>query len=281
MADDTLRAALVDLVRAASTQGITVFLGGGYGLYLKQIHLTSTQQRTFLPVEAWPRPRGTPDLDIFLPTEIVVDLKHMVRLRKILDELDYKPVPTAKFMHFEKEVPQGRVRVELLTGPIGSELLEKVRLQKLPQVRPKGEVELHAYLHEEAVALDVGPLVIAVSHDVTVLIPNAFSFLLMKLHACHDRLDDEDKQLGRHHALDVYRVLAMLSEPEVELIRRLHLEHRDNAAVRRAAEIAAEIFGHITSRGVLRMREHALASEAMQIEQALEMLHDLFRDAGS
>jgi hypothetical protein len=103
----------------------------------------------------------------------------------------------------------------------------------------------------------------------------------MKLHACHDRLDDEDKQLGRHHALDVYRVLAMLSELEVELIRKLHLEHRDNAAVKRAAEIAAEFFGHVMSRGVLRMREHALASEDMQIERALEMLHDLFRGAGS
>ena len=114
MADDTLRTALVDLVRAASSHGITIFLGGGYGLYLKQIHLTSTQQRTFLPVEAWPRPRGTPDLDIFLPTEIVVDLKHMTRFREILDGLGYKPVPTARFMHFEKQVSQGeRCRREL------------------------------------------------------------------------------------------------------------------------------------------------------------------------
>ncbi len=280
MADNSLRTALVDLVRAASSHGITIFLGGGYGLYLKQIHLTSTEQRTFLPVEAWPRPRGTPDLDIFLPTEIVVDLKHMTRFREILDGLGYKPIPTARFMHFEKQVSQGCVRVELLTGPIASELLDKVRLQKRPRVRPKGEVELHAYLHEEAVALDVEPLSLPVG-EVMVLVPNAFSFLVMKLHACHDRLDDEDKQLGRHHALDVYRLLAMLSEPELELVRKLRRVHRENPAVTRAAEIATDVFGHITSRGTLRMREHALANTDMQIERALELLHDLFQDAGS
>jgi len=274
MADDSLRNALIELVRATSAHGITIFLGGGYGLYLKQVHLTSKQERTLLPVDAWPRPRGTPDLDIFLPTEIVVDLHHMVRFREILDELKYKPV--AKFMHFEKEVPLGRVRVELLTGPIGFELLDKVHMKKLPRVRPKGEVELHAYLHNEAVALDVEPLVLPLGEDVTVLIPNAFSFLLMKLHACHDRLEDENKQLGRHHALDVYRVLAMLSEPEVELVRRLRLDHRDNVAVIRAAEIAAEFFGSITSLGVLRMREHALAGEDMRVEEALDMLRELF-----
>lgn len=276
MADDVLRAALVELVRAASNAGIRIFLGGGYGLYLKQVHLAASQQRTFLPVEAWPRPRGTPDLDIFLPTEIVIDLRHMARLREILDELDYEPV--AKFMHFQKQVAQGHVRVELLTGPVDSDQLEKVRI-KPPRVRPRGDVELHAYLTEEAVALDVEPLSIPLGDGVSVLIPNAFSFLVMKLHACRDRLDDEDKQLGRHHALDVYRILAMLSESEDDLARRLRRDHRDNAAVKRAAEIAAEIFANVTSLGVLRMREHALATEDMQVERALELLHDLVQDA--
>ena len=196
------------------------------------------------------------------------------------NELGYKPDDRAKFMHFEKEVSQGYVRVELLTGPIGPELIEKVRLNKLPRVRPKGEVELHAYLTAEAVALDVDPLSVLLGDGVSVLIPNAFAFLLMKLHACRDRLDDEDKQMGRHHALDVYRVLAMLSEREAQLVRRLRRDHRDNAAVLRAAEIATEIFADITSRGALRMREHALASNDMQVDRALELLHDLFQGVG-
>ncbi len=52
MADNALRTALVELVRAASADGIRVFLGGGYGLYLKQVHLMAAGVRTVLPVEA-------------------------------------------------------------------------------------------------------------------------------------------------------------------------------------------------------------------------------------
>jgi hypothetical protein len=276
MVDDILRAALRELVRTISAGGIRVFLGGGYGLYLKQLHLMESGQRSFLPRETWPRPRSTPDLDIFLPTEMVIDLRHMVQLRAILDGLGYAPDEGGKFMHFEKAVPQGRVRVELLTGPIRSEQLERVRLKR-PRVRPRGDVELHAYLTDEAVALEVAPLEVPIGDAVSVLIPNAFTFLVMKLHACHDRLDDEDKQLGRHHALDVYRLLAMLSEAEEEVARQLHLEHRESSAVKRAAEIVSEHFADATSRGVLRMREHALAHEEMQIERAIDLLHALFQ----
>lgn len=274
MADD-LRTALIELVRAVSVDGIRVFLGGGYGLFLKQIHLMESGQRTFLPSSAWPRPRGTPDLDIFLPTELVVDLTNMVRLRAVLDALGYEPDPGAKYMHFDKKLSQGNVRVEFLTGPIGAELRDKVQI-KPPRVRPKGAVELHAYLANEAVAIEVEPLTLPLDDGLFVLIPNAFTFLLMKLHACRDRLDDENKQLGRHHALDVYRVAAMLTDSEVELFRRLRREHGDSAAVKRATEIVEEIFANPTSRGVLRMREHALATSDLQVERMLDLLHDLF-----
>lgn len=275
MADDALRSALLELVSAASSAGIHVLLGGGYGLYLKQVHLITSQQRTFLPVDAWPRPRSTQDLDIFLPSEILIDVQHMVRLREILDQLAYQPV--VKFLHFQKQVAQGLVRVELLAGPVGPHQGDKVQI-KGSRVRPKGKVELHAYLAQEAITLEVDPLSIPLGSGVSVLIPNAFSLLLMKLHACHDRLDDEDKDLGRHHALDIYRILAMLSEPEDDLVRRLRQDHRGNAAVKGAMEIAAEIFANVTSRGVLRMREHALATEAMQVERVLELLHDLLKE---
>lgn len=272
MADDILRSALLELVRRAADAGLHLFLGGGYGLYLKQLHLMESRARTFLPVEAWPRPRGTPDLDIFLPTELLIDLRHMARLRQILDELSYQPV--AKFMHFQKQVAHGHVRVELLAGPVGADQLGQVRI-KPPRVRPRGEVELHAYLTREAVALEVAPLEVPLGDGIAVRIPNAFAFLLMKLHACRDRLDDEDKQLGRHHALDVYRLLAMLSELEDELIRRLRREHEGDHAVKEAARIAEELFGAMTSRGTLRLREHALATEEMQVDRALALLRDL------
>jgi hypothetical protein len=51
MADVTLRTALAELVRAASAHGVTIFLCGGYGLYLKQVHVASTQERTLIQLK--------------------------------------------------------------------------------------------------------------------------------------------------------------------------------------------------------------------------------------
>jgi hypothetical protein len=278
MSNDPLREALIELVEETSKVGIQLFLGGGYGLYLKQLHLMASATRTLLPREAWPRPRATADLDVFVPTEIVVSLEQMVQLREILDRIGYEPVPDARYMHFDRAASQGKVRVELLTGPIGSELRGDVQI-KGPRVRPRGAVQLHAYLTEEAIALDVEPFVIPLENDSSVLVPNAFSLLLMKLHACHDRLNDENKQLGRHHALDIYRLLAMLTEPELELAQRLRREYRGEEATKNAARIVEADFAVIDSLAVLRMREHALASSDMQIEQALDLLRELFLDS--
>lgn len=77
MVHDTLRTALLELARAAAASELRVFLGGGYGLYLKQVYLAQSGIRTLIPVEAWPRPRATADLDLFLSTEIIVDLESM------------------------------------------------------------------------------------------------------------------------------------------------------------------------------------------------------------
>ena len=38
----------------------------------------------------------------------------------------------------------------------------------------------------------------------TVFVPEAFPYLMMKLHAFGDRKNDANKNVGRHHALDAY-----------------------------------------------------------------------------
>lgn len=195
----------------------------------------------------------------------------------MIDQLGYEPVDSGRYWLFEKPFEQGRVRLDLLTGPVSPEQRPKVRI-KAHRVRARGDVELHAHLTAEAVGLDIEPLSLPLPEGVSILVPNAFTFVMMKLHAFRDRVDDGNKELGRHHALDVYRLLAMFSPAEDELARRLREEHRRDAAVVRAAEIAREMFGNMTSVGVLRMREHALASDALQIQRALDLLHDVFAE---
>jgi hypothetical protein len=45
-----------------------------------------------------------------------------------------------------------------------------------------------------------------------VAIPQAFSYAMMKLFAFRDRKDDAEKEFAQHHALDMYRIIAMLTE---------------------------------------------------------------------
>lgn len=73
---------LIDLDRAIGQPSFKFILGGGFGLYVKQIHLQQTTVRTLFTGDLWPSPRATEDLDIFLPAEIVASLEDMTRLRQ-------------------------------------------------------------------------------------------------------------------------------------------------------------------------------------------------------
>jgi hypothetical protein len=202
----------------------------------------------------------------------------MSRVRQVLDSLGYKPVETAKYLHFARSGELGEVRIELLTGPIERELLARVKVNG-SRVRPRRAIELHAYLTNEAVDLELEPVEIPVE-DATVLVPNVFAFLLMKLHAFRDRKDEandeEDRQLGRHHALDVYRLVAMLTEREEEFVRTRYELRREVAPVQAVTRIVAEDFADDTSVGALRILEHALGGKHLDIPKFIRQLHELF-----
>lgn len=284
---DPLTITLIDLARAIGRANFRLTLGGGFGLYLKQLHLQRQPGlQTLLPGELWPYPRATEDLDVFLPTEVVVSLADMQALRAALDRLDFKPVEEAKFLHFLKPWgDRGRVKIDMLTGPIFDESL-KAKLQfTRPRVRPRGKLELHAYLTEEA--LDIGssllPLAVeGVGSDgrldrVTIYVPQPFTFLLMKLHAFADRAEDADADLGRHHALDVYRVVAMLTEDEYGLVRAGAQKHAASQPIRRVREIISTSFFSATAIGILRLKEHPLFTTRMDVDRFIKALADLFQ----
>ena len=90
MNDDVLRTNLLDLLHALEDDAQKILLGGGYGLYLKQLHLAEAGVRTLIDAELWPSPRATEDLDLMLSAEFVGDLQSMTSFRAVLDKLDYK-----------------------------------------------------------------------------------------------------------------------------------------------------------------------------------------------
>lgn len=283
---DPLITTLLDLSRAIGRDDFKVILGGGFGLYLKQLH--RQQQADLRPLiagELWPYPRATEDLDVFLPTELVIDLGQMQALRAALDSLGFQPVLEAKYLHFAKPWGDGgRVKIDMLTGPIvGADALAKVQISR-PRVRPKGQLQLHAYLADEAIDFDKSLLPISVDGvgsdgqrgSVTVYIPQPFTFLLMKLHAFSDRTEDANKDLGRHHALDVYRIVAMLTAEEFDEVRANVERNTNSPAVARARQIISDGFNSATALGVLRLREHPLFTAAMDTAAMIRALADLF-----
>jgi hypothetical protein len=288
---DPLVTTLIDLHRAIGQPGFKLILGGGFGLYLKQLHLQrQSDLRTLLPGELWPYPRATEDLDVFLPTEVVVSLADMQALRRALDGLNFEPVEEAKFLHFVKPWGNGgRVKIDMLTGPI-SDAVMKAKVQfKLPRVRPRvsapDKLELHAYLTAEALDIESSLLSIPVegvgsdgqAGRAVVHIPQPFTFLLMKLHAFGDRIDDADAYLGRHHALDIYRIVAMLTEGDYALVRQGVQKHAASKPILRVREIVSTHFSSSTAMGVVRMKEHPLYTPRMDDGRLVEALADLFR----
>ncbi|MGH9549230.1 MAG: hypothetical protein ACRD3W_07645, partial [Terriglobales bacterium] len=112
-----MRNSLLDLQSRLGAKGISLILGGGFGLFLKQLDLLAKDDiRTLFPIQAWPNPRTTNDLDFFVPMELLVKLADMQDVQAILDELNFEAISGSEFWQFL--LPATDVKIDLLTGPI-------------------------------------------------------------------------------------------------------------------------------------------------------------------
>jgi hypothetical protein len=100
---------------------------------------------------------------------------------------------------------------------------------------------------------------------------------MMKLHAFGDRKDDVDKDLGRHHALDLYAIIGMMTEQEYERAKQLGATHAADEHVKRARMIVGDHFlSGAAAVGMLRIREHRLFREAFLLEEFTSVLGEIF-----
>lgn len=112
----------------------------------------------------------------------------------------------------------------------------------MPRVRPRGDIKFHAHAVEEALHIDDAPLAVTVAgmrstgepFTGSVCIPQAFPYLMMKLHAFEDRRVKGQQDKERQHALDLYTIVGMMTETEYDRAKNLGAVHAGNEHVSRA-----------------------------------------------
>ncbi len=148
------------------------------------------------------------------------------------------------------------MKIDLLTGPRSRFEGTSAKVDDR-RVRPQPSVDLHAHPVEEALTLEEGLLAVTiqgqtsgeVEYEGTVYLLHPMTSAMMKLFAFRDRADDQDKDFGRYHALDLYSVLALASEAEWEEALTLFQRHRETPVFVEAANIVEGRFSSLTSEG--------------------------------
>ena len=96
----------------------------------------------------------------------------------------------------------------------------------------------------------------------------------MKLFALRDRIDDSEKDYGRHHALDLYTVIGTLSPLEWEQCLQFRDRFANESVMIECKRIVRELFASPDALGSIRLRESAYYRPEFQVEDFLAALHE-------
>lgn len=280
---------LEELNTRLKQRGITMILAGGMGLFLRDSFLGGHRSPRY-PIR--PESRTTEDLDVLLTADVIVDAHQMEQLRDVLDEMGYES--EVRYFQFKRSVDSdqdGRtVKVDLLAAPPDDE--EDVKINP-PRIRPREASDIHAYLTDEAAGIDTAtiPIDLGAHTDevsgpgATVEIPSSINYLILKLHAFHDRKDQTDSASdeGRHHAFDIFRIVTDMRETDWETAQQHVRRDRDHEYLKDAARFQRNYFAEENDIGVLRLKENQAYRREKQtfdgyLSEFLEDMNELFVD---
>jgi hypothetical protein len=280
-----LRTSLLDLLHELAGTEIKLIIGGGFGIYLKAEYVQKKELPTLL--KEWPEARSTNDIDLFLRAELLINSPKLAPLSKAILLLGYKVIQGAEKYQFAKPDPTGSgekgIKIDILTGPrsrfIGTKVKTDVR-----RVRPQPSVDLHAHPVDEVPTLEQGLLALKIQGNLTdktpweseVYIPHPFSYLMMKLFAFSDRVQDPDKEYGRYHALDLYTITATMTEIEWKEALKFREDLKDDPFIIKAAELVETSFSDMDKMGLIRLRENRYFRPQLQITEFISAMKDLF-----
>jgi hypothetical protein len=192
-------------------------------------------------------------------------------------------VDSAKYYQFvRKIVVAGRERtlkIDLLARVPESAEEKKGARADSRRVRGRGFGLLHAHATPEALTVEEGlvPLRIeSAEEDATVYLPHPFSYLLLKLFALRDQLENAGRDYGRHHAADVFSTVAMLTADDWRGTISMRERWTGAAVVAEARRIANVLFEGRAAPGVQRLVDHyAVLGQRVPLDEVDAFCGDL------
>jgi hypothetical protein len=205
------------------------------------------------------------------------------QFRAALDSLGYAPIETARYYQFAREVEYlGQTRslkIDLLARVPGTTAERAALKADSRRVRNRRFSQLHAHATPEAVTVEEALLPVAISasgQSATVFIPHPFSYLLLKLFALRDQIDVAEKLFGRHHAFDIFCIVAMMTRSDWEGALELRTRFLAADPVIEARALVNTLFGSRAAPGVQRLVEHAnQTGTRIPVKEIDEFLWDL------
>ncbi|MCX5991397.1 MAG: hypothetical protein NTZ04_03580 [Chloroflexi bacterium] len=280
-----LQTALLDLLYEVQGADIRLIIGGGFGIYLKADYVRRLGAPTLF--REWPEARSTNDLDLFLRPELLIQSAKLKPLAEAIARLGYKVVRGAEKYQFMKLGPggaqAGSVKIDILTGP--QSRFEGTRVKTdTRRARPDPSVGIHAHPVDEVPTLEEGLLPETLNGKLSsgepwqaeVFLPQPYTFLMMKLFAFKDRLNDANKEFGRYHALDMYTILATTMETEWKHALELRHQYGDDPYIMEAGRLVLKHFSALDHPGMIRLRESPYYRPGLQLDEFMSALKELF-----
>jgi hypothetical protein len=283
--NDALITPLVELAKELDKSGIPLILGGGLSLYLR----TTLLKKKYSP--RFPKrimQRSTKDIDFFLTSDLIADPTKVGLIRDALDSLGYKPV--TKYFQFSKRTPNTdskEIMIDILSAPPFDKDLHKIKTKGI-RIKPEGIEKFHAYLVKEAKDINLGLIQINdfsnLNHNVNIsnlFIPSSFNYIVLKLHAFRDRVNDQSVDYGQHHAYDIFATVIDMDQADWENAEHHLSINPTSEYIRSSQNIIATFFSNKDNLGIIRLRENKLYQRDKDeydkyIQDFISDLKDLF-----
>ena len=277
---DPLRGELTALAGRLTQRGIVLTIGGGYGLVLKREYITRNGLRTRFTEPLYTR--STNDVDCFLTADLISSGETTRAIRDALDDMGYAPVEGAKYYQFARTIDYSGTPIVLKFDFLAPPVTDPDRIASMNtdarRIRPRSYVYFHAHTTPAALTVGAMPTTIELgtaTAPATVRLPHPFTYLILKLHAFADQVNNPAKDNGRYHAFDIYTTIALATGAEWDEMIDLRTRYAEAEPVSRANEIRADLFGEVTSLGLVRLREY---TQTAGIHLATNRLEELVID---